>query len=199
MLAVIDSGGANLRSVAFALDRLDRPWLLTRDPARIREAERVLLPGVGAAGPVMALLREHRLVEVIQGLTQPVLGICVGMQVLYASSQEGDAECLGCMPGRVERLPSGPGITVPHMGWNPLRLDRPDHPLVAGVGAEEAAYFVHSYAVTPSETTIASALHGQWLAALTEHRNFLGCQFHPERSAHLGHKILKNFVTEIRP
>lgn len=197
MLAVIDSGGANLRSVAFALGRLEQEWVLTRDPALITGAERVLLPGVGAAGPVMQILRDAGLVEVIRGLTQPVLGICVGMQVLYERSEEG-AECLGCMPGEVRRLKGGPRITVPHMGWNTLSLHHPEHPLLTGLCDGDAAFFVHSYAVDPDETTLASTLHGQPIAALTEHRNFLGCQFHPERSATVGHKILRNFVNEVQ-
>ena len=118
VVAVIDSGGGNIGSVRYALERLGARSMLTADPAMIASADRVILPGVGAAAPAMARLRELDLVATIRRLQQPLLGICLGMQLLYESSEEGEVECLGLLPGRITRLPTGPGVRVPHMGWN---------------------------------------------------------------------------------
>ncbi|PKL96856.1 MAG: imidazole glycerol phosphate synthase subunit HisH [Gammaproteobacteria bacterium HGW-Gammaproteobacteria-8] len=191
-IAVINSGGANLGSVVQALNRLGAESLLTADPALIRSAERVILPGVGAAASAMAALREHGLVDVIRGLGQPVLGICLGLQLLFEGSEEGNVECLGILPGRVTRLPETPGLRLPHMGWNQLQWQLND-PLAAGLDGSEWFYFVHSYAA-PAGAAVASCMHGTAFAAVVRQRNFAACQFHPEKSAAAGARLLKNFL-----
>ncbi len=194
MLALVDSGGANISSVRFALERLGLASELTADPAIIRGAERVILPGVGSAQEGMKRLRERGLVDCVRGLTQPVLGICLGMQLLFDSSEEGDTTSLGLVPGRVARLPESPGIQVPHMGWNTLEV-RQQSPLLAGIAADARFYFVHSFAGPVNEFTVASATHGRAFTAIVRRGNFHGVQFHPERSGAVGAQLLKNFVT----
>lgn len=192
-LVVVDSGGANLGSVMIALRRLGVEAPLTLDADAIANAGRVLLPGVGAAGPVMRRLRAHGLVEVIRALRQPLLGICVGMQVLYERSEEGGVDCLGLLPGSVRRIPAAPGVRVPHMGWN--RLDRVrSSPLLDGIDDDARAYFVHAYAAEAGADCVASTTHGRPLAALVQHGNVAGAQFHPERSAAVGARLLSNFL-----
>jgi len=194
MLAIVDSGGANIASVRFALERLGIASELTADPAAIRSAERVILPGVGAAQEGMRKLREKNLVEVIRGLTQPVIGFCLGEQLLFESSAEGDTVSLGLIPGRVARLPEAPGLTVPHMGWNTLEVLR-DTPLLAGIPRDARFYFVHSFAGPVNDFTLATATHGAPFAAVVQRSNFYGVQFHPERSGPAGAQLLKNFLT----
>jgi len=192
-VVLIDAGGANIGSVRYALQRLGADAELSADPAVIAAAERVILPGVGAAAPAMARLRELDLVELIRALPQPLLGICLGMQLLYESSEEGDVECLGLLPGRVQRLCPAPGVRVPHMGWNRLQVTRADA-LVAGLGDDAQAYFVHGFAAPVGEHTIASATHGDAFAAVVGRGNCYGAQFHPERSAATGARLLENFL-----
>nr|WP_255783628.1 imidazole glycerol phosphate synthase subunit HisH [Lysobacter chinensis] len=192
-VVVIDSGGANIGSVRYALERLGVDAVLSADPDRIRAADRVILPGVGAAAAAMARLRRLDLVEVIRGLRQPLLGICLGMQLLYESSEEGDVDCLGLLPGRVTRLEGGPGLRVPHMGWNALDIDA-DSALLAGIEPGAYAYFVHGYAAPVSADTLASCSHGRRFAAVCGRGNRFGAQFHPERSAATGARILENFI-----
>jgi len=194
MLAIVDSGGANIASVRFALQRLGIASELTADPAVIRVADRVILPGVGAAQEGMKKLRARALVDCIRGLTQPVIGFCLGEQLLFASSEEGDTTSLGLIPGRVARLPEAPGITVPHMGWNTLEILR-DTPLLAGIPRDARFYFVHSYAGPVNDFTLATATHGRPFAAVVRRGNFYGVQFHPERSGPAGAQLLKNFLT----
>lgn len=193
MLAIVDSGGANIASVRFALDRLGIASELTADPAVIRSAERVILPGVGSAQEGMRKLREKNLVEVIRSLTQPVIGFCLGEQLLFESSAEGDTTSLGLIPGRVARIPETPGITVPHMGWNTLEVLR-DTPLLAGIARDARFYFVHSFAGPVNEFTLATATHGAPFAAVVQRGNFYGVQFHPERSGAAGAQLLQNFL-----
>lgn len=194
-LAIIDSGGANIGSVRFALQRLGVDSVFTADPDIIRRADRVILPGVGAAAAAMTQLRRHGLVDCIRGLTQPVLGICLGMQLLFESSEEGDVDCLGLIPGRLRRFPEAPGLRVPHMGWNHTEARRDDS-LLAGLGQEPWFYFVHSYYAPVSDATIAACRHGAEFSAMVQQANFRGAQFHPERSARDGARVLKNFVEE---
>lgn len=194
-VVLIDSGGANIGSVFYALERLGVRATLTADAETIRRADRVILPGVGAAAPGMARLRELALVEVVRGLTQPLLGICLGMQLLFDSSEEGETQCLGLLPGRVRKLTGGPGIRVPHMGWNGLDPVRAD-PLLEGVNAGEQAYFVHGYAAPVGEDTLATATHGERFAAVVRRGRCWGAQFHPERSASVGAKLLGNFLSD---
>jgi glutamine amidotransferase len=192
-IAVIHSGGANLGSVLHALNRLGAESVLTRDPAVIRSAERVILPGVGAAAWAMNALREARLVNVIQSLNQPVLGICLGLQLMFERSEEGDTDCLGVIPGRVGKLDVGEDLRLPHMGWNQLNWTDPSDPLAQGLSGSEWFYFVHSFAA-PIEHAAATSEHGQRFAAVVRNRNFAACQFHPEKSARAGAKLLANFL-----
>ena len=194
-MVLIDSGGANIGSVKYALERLGVRAELTADPDAIARADRVILPGVGAAGAGMARLRELSLVDVVRGLSQPLLGICLGMQLLFDASEEGNTECLGLIPGSVRKLAGGGGIRVPHMGWNALRPLR-DDPLLAGIRAGEQAYFVHGFAAPLSGDTLATAEHGGEFAAVVRRGNRWGAQFHPERSASVGAKLLENFLSE---
>ncbi len=192
-VAIIDSGGANILSLQAALGRLGTDSFVTTDADRIRRAPRVLLPGVGAAHDAMARLRAAGLAEVISALTQPLLGICLGMQLLFDRSEEGPANGLAVIPGDVGKLRSAPGMPVPHMGWNQLNITRAD-PLLDGVNALDYVYFVHSYAVSPGEHTVATADYGAPLTAVTRRDNFCGTQFHPERSGAVGARILANFL-----
>ncbi len=193
MLAIVDSGGANIASVRFALERLGVQSELTADPAVIRSAERVILPGVGAANEGMRKLHERGLVECVRNLTQPVLGVCLGMQLLFESSEEGPTETLGLIPGVVALLPGAPGIQVPHMGWNTVLCGRSGG-LLDGITTDARFYFVHSYAAPVNAFTLASCDHGTPFAAIVQRANFSGVQFHPERSGVAGARLLKNFV-----
>jgi glutamine amidotransferase len=192
-VAIIDSGGANLASLQYALDRLGARSVVTADPQVIAAAPRVLLPGVGAAADAMRRLGHAGLVEGIRALGVPVLGICLGMQLLYERSEEGDTRCLGIVPGSVQRLVSVPGRPVPHMGWNSLELISPD-PLLAGIGPGDYVYFVHGYAAPLGPHTIAAVDYGTRLTAVVRRGNFRGVQFHPERSAAVGARLLRNFL-----
>lgn len=192
-LVLIDSGVANLGSVRAALARAGVAATVSVDAARIRRASHVILPGVGAAPAAMGRLEGLGLVDVIRRLTQPVLGICLGMQLLFESSAEGDVACLGVLPGRVGRFTPSPGCRIPHMGWNRLEPVRP-HPLTAGMSAEAYAYFVHGYRVPEGPWTLAACTHGERFSAIVAQGNFMGAQFHPERSAATGARLLANFA-----
>jgi imidazole glycerol-phosphate synthase subunit HisH len=193
-VVLVDAGGTNIGSVRYALQRLGVDAALTSDPAQIRAADKVILPGVGAAGPGMARLRELDLVQVLRGLTQPVLGVCLGMQLLCTHSEEGDTDCLGMIPASVRRFVEAPGLRVPHMGWNQLTI-RQSHRLLDGMGEPGWAYFVHSYAVPPGEFTLASCDYAGEFSAVVARGNFHGMQFHPERSAAVGARLLQNFLS----
>ncbi|HBK54868.1 MAG TPA: imidazole glycerol phosphate synthase subunit HisH [Xanthomonadales bacterium] len=192
-LVLVDSGGANIGSVRYALARLGVEAPLTADHARILAADRVILPGVGAAGAAMAQLRQAGLIEVLRACRQPLLGICLGMQLLFESSEEGEVDCLGLLPGRVARMPAAPGIRIPHMGWNRLQPLRPS-PLLAGIGGDDWAYFVHGYAAPVGPDCVAACDHGEPFAAVVQRGRVMGAQFHPERSAATGLRILRNFL-----
>ena len=193
MLAIVDSGGANIASVRFALERLGVRSELTADPAVIRSAKRVILPGVGSAAEGMKRLQAKGLVECVRSLTQPVLGVCLGMQLLFESSAEGPVDTLGLIPGRVSLLPDSPGIQVPHMGWNTVQA-KPQVALLDGIDPDERFYFVHSFAGPVNGFTLASCTHGTAFAAIVQRGNFSGVQFHPERSGPAGARLLQNFV-----
>lgn len=198
-VVLIDAGGANLGSVRYALERLGARVRVSADAAEIAAADRVILPGVGAAAAGMARLRELGLVELVRSLQQPLLGVCLGMQLLYDSSEEGDVECLGLLPGRVRKLApaEADAVRVPHMGWNRLQ-HRSDDDLLAGIEDGARVYFVHSYAAPVTADTISSCHHGADFAAVVRHGNRYGAQFHPERSAAVGARLLENFVSESR-
>ena len=191
---IIDSGGANLASLVYALDRLGARSAVSSDPAVIRSAPRVLLPGVGAARDAMDRLCGAGLVDCIRSLTQPLLGICLGMQLLFDHSEEGDTPCLGVLPGRVQRLHAAAGLPVPHMGWNTFTATGAADPLLAGLGERDYSYFVHSYAVPVGECTTAATEYGTRFSAVVRRGNVHGAQFHPERSAAAGARLLSNFL-----
>jgi imidazole glycerol-phosphate synthase subunit HisH len=193
-VAIIDGGGANIASLRFALERLGHQAVLTTDPERIATASHVILPGVGAARNAMQRLHEHELTGFIPQLRQPFLGICLGMQLLFDSSAEENAGCLGILRGRAQRFPANPDRPVPHMGWNRIATLRTS-PLLAGLADDEYFYFVHSYALPVSEDTIASSDYGGAFSAIVGRGNFHGTQFHPERSGAAGARLLANFLS----
>lgn len=192
-VAIIDAGGANIASLKFALRRLGREGRLTIDPERIAQASHVILPGVGAAEDAMTKLREHGLDRVIPALRQPLLGICLGMQLLFDASEENDAKCLGIMPGIARRFEPGPERSVPHMGWNRI-LQLSDCDLLAGIPEGAYFYFVHSYALDLSAHTVARANYDRDFSAIVTLSNFYATQFHPERSGPHGARLLANFL-----
>ena len=192
MTAIVDYGAGNIKSVTCALARLGEEFRLTDDPAEIAGARRVLLPGVGNAAKAVSALREKGLCEVIKGLRKPVLGICVGMQILCRNSEEDGAEGLGIFDCSVRRFPRDPGAKVPHMGWNVIA--NMEGKLFKGVPAGASVYFVHSYAAVGCDpSVIARTEYGGAVTAAVAKGNVLGCQFHPEKSGALGLRILKAF------
>jgi glutamine amidotransferase len=192
-VAIVDSGGANLASLRHALARLGATCTVTSEPARIAAATHVLLPGVGAAGEAMARLRSAGLVDCIRALSRPLLGICLGLQLLYEHCEEGRTGALGILPGEVTRLQPAAGLPVPHTGWNTCRRLR-DDPLFEGVAHSEYFYFVHAYAAAVDASTTAATDYGRPLTAAAWRDNFHGVQFHPERSAAAGARVLANFL-----
>lgn len=192
VVVLVDAGGANLGSVQAALRRLGVEAPVTADWDTIAAASHVILPGVGAAPAAMQRLHGHGLVARLRTLTQPVLGVCVGVQLLFESSDEGSVDCLGVLPGRVQKLVASPGLRIPHMGWNRIRVLQP-HPLVAGLDGA-FAYFVHSYAAPVAAHTLADCTHGNAFSAIVARGNFMGAQFHPERSSLAGARLLQNFL-----
>jgi imidazole glycerol-phosphate synthase subunit HisH len=192
-VVIIDSGGANLASLQFAIERLGARARVSSDVEEIAAAARVILPGVGSARDAMRRLETCGAAARLPRLEQPVLGICLGMQLFYSRSAEGETPCLGVLSGTVERLVPRPGLPVPHMGWNQIELGTPD-PLLEGIRTGDYVYFVHSYAAPVSAATIATARYGTDLSAVVRRRNFWGTQFHPERSGRTGALILANFL-----
>ena len=191
-VVLLDSGGSNYASLQAAFERLGARCQQSEDPARIRVATHVVLPGVGSAGAAMAAITERDMAPVIRSLTQPVLGICLGMQILFSHSEESDVALLDLIPGRVRRLPASRGIRIPHMGWNAIRTVR-DDPLLAELDGRDF-YFVHTYAVEDGVHTLAECSHGQAFPAVVRSKNYYGVQFHPERSGSQGSRLLANFL-----
>lgn len=190
MTAIIDYGAGNVGSVLFALERLGFEARLTSDKDEIRNADRVIFPGVGSAGNAMQKLRETGLDELIPKLERPVLGICLGMQLLCRFSQEGDTKCLGIFDTDVLRFPDN--LRVPHMGWN--SVEPLEETLFRNTPMPRDVYFVHSYFVPEIPETIMSANYGLRFSAAIRKNNFYGVQFHPEKSGSLGEILLKNFL-----
>ncbi len=196
MIVVVDYDTGNLRSVADALHRVGADFLLTADPAVLRQADKVILPGVGEASSAMEKLRERGLDTVIPTLTQPVLGICIGLQLMCQSSEEGDAQCMGIFPTRVLRLLTqtlqDERLKVPHVGWNTITDLKT--PLFAGVAESSYVYYVHSFAAELCPATIATTDYGCSFSAALAYNNFYGAQFHPEKSGSVGAQIIRNFL-----
>lgn len=194
MIAIIDYDMGNLCSVENALGRLGCEYVLTSDPEVIRKADKVLLPGVGNAAEAMANLRARGLCEVIRSLRQPVLGICVGLQVMCRDSEEGDVQCLGIFDAHVRKFEPSADAKVPHMGWN--AIGNLEGKLFKNMQGGGFVYFVHSYYPTLCQDTVATSRHGDRLfSAALRWENFYGTQFHPEKSGEIGEQILKNFVS----
>jgi glutamine amidotransferase len=191
-LAIVDVGCGNIGSVGIAFERFGIVPLVTGDKAAIASAAKVILPGVGAAGYAMEQIRARGLADTIRSLTQPVLGICLGMQLLFEHSEEEDIDCLGIVPGRVRKLEAAPGRPVPHMGWSRLQVS--DEAI--GLKDGDYVYFAHSYACDSGPHTAASTDYGRDIPAAVRRDNFIGAQFHPERSGEAGHRFLKAFLDQ---
>ena len=192
MIAIIDYKMGNLRSVENALKRLGAEFCVTADEKIIRAADRVLLPGVGNAAEAMQNLRDADLVDVIRSLLRPVLGICVGMQVMCRHSEEGDVDCLNIFDSRVKRFVPAPDVKVPHMGWN--QIGNLESKLFKGLDGGSYVYFVHSYYPELCPDTIATSHHGVMFSAALKYENFYGTQLHPEKSGDVGERIIENFL-----
>ena len=193
-VTVVSYGAGNVASVQFALERLGAVVRLTADPAEVADAERLILPGVGAAGYAMERLSDLGLIEPIRAFPRPMLGVCLGQQLLFDRSEEGGGvPLLGLIPGTVRRMEPAPDRPVPHMGWSKLSPARPDS-LLDGIGPDPWAYFVHGYVCPDGDATLARADYGGPVPAVVRAANRWGCQFHPERSAATGARILQNFL-----
>lgn len=193
-IAVIDVTGNNLTSLVNSIHRIGFDCVLTHSHEQIINASHVILPGVGAAPIAMQALHDHQLIKLIRQLRQPLLGICLGMQLLFEHTEEGDVDGLGLIKGEVQEMPSMTGFPVPHMGWNRLYW-RHDSILQKGLGKADHVYFVHGFAVKSGEYTVASCQHSMDFSAVVQKNNIYGMQFHPEKSAETGLKLLKNFLT----
>lgn len=191
MIAVIDYGAGNVRSVQNALKRLGVESVLTNDKSVIESAEKVIFPGVGEASFAMEQLRKLNLVDVIRQLKQPVLGICLGQQLMCLESEEGNTPCLGIFDVKVKAFPKTE--RVPHMGWNNLSLSSAD--ILANIESKDDFYFVHSYYCEINENTIAESTYCVPFSAIMQKDNFYAMQFHPEKSGSVGAQLLQNFLT----
>lgn len=194
MIAIIDYDAGNTCSVMNALNRIGAPFILSDDHEIIQRADKVIFPGVGHAAAAMEALQKKDLVEVIRSLAQPVLGICVGMQLLCDHSEEGDTKCLGIIPGSVRRFDPKSGIKVPHMGWNIVKVNLKDE-ILKGISDDDYFYFVHSYYVPLNEETLASCDYNGSFSAIVRKDNFYGIQFHAEKSGSVGEQLITNFLS----
>lgn len=189
-LAVVDLAYGNIGSILLAFERLGVSPAVTADSAKIAAADRVVLPGVGAAGHAMERILALGLADCLRSLSQPALGICLGMQLLFQCSEEADTECLGIISGQVRALTPAPGRPVPHMGWSKLDVSDP----AIGLASGDYLYFAHGYACDPGPATIASAVYGREIPAVVRQGKWLGAQFHPERSGDAGARFLEAFL-----
>lgn len=195
-IAIINAGGANFLSVVMALEKLGVTTVITHDKDTILASDAVLLPGVGSASFAMQKFVEYGLVETIKNLTKPLLGICLGMQLLYEHSEEGDVDCLGIIKGSIKKFDKN-SITVPHMGWNNLDIISNDC-IVSGLKQNSDVYFVHSFYATVGSETLAKCNYGHEFSAMVKQDNFYGMQFHPEKSGVLGEQFLQNFIDIVK-
>lgn len=195
-LAIITSGGANFYSIEVVLQRLGIEYELTVDKNIINSVDGVILPGVGSAGHAMEQLHKNDLITTIQNYKKPLLGICLGMQLLYDFSTEGNVPCLGILSGNIQRFDDAE-ITVPQMGWNNIYLCKKS-PLLKNVDLARDVYFVHSYYAPISKATIASCDYGVQFSAIAHKDNFYGMQFHPEKSGAIGEKLIANFIDIVK-
>lgn len=193
-VALIDTSTANIASVRYALERQNAAYVIARTPGEAEGCDRLILPGVGAAGAAMRTLQSSGWADQLRKETRPVLGLCLGMQLLFDWSAESDCAMLGLIPGRIERLDPGAAGPWPHMGWNALESTAADEPLLDGIAEGDRVYFVHGFYAPVSEYTTASATYGEKLTAIARRGTVAGCQFHPERSAGVGARILSNYL-----
>lgn len=192
MIALIDYAAGNTASVSNILKELNADFILTNSKEKIKAADKVILPGVGEASSAMNKLNELKLISTLKNLTKPFLGICLGMQLLCESTEEGNSECLGIVPVKVKKFKPG-RLKVPHMGWNSIK-EISDDKLYNNITDGEYFYFAHSYFIPQNEFTTSNCNYGSEFSASIRHKNFYGVQFHPEKSAQQGIKILKNFL-----
>ena len=194
MIAIVDYKAGNIRSVENALKRLGAEYVLTADQEMIQRADHVILPGVGEASSAMKSLESTGLIPVIKSLTQPVLGICIGLQLMCSSSEEGNVECMGIFTPRVRRFPEEPGVKIPHTGWNTISGLR--GPLFRNIPEDSFVYYVHSYCpeIFIDQTAAVTEYAGVRFSGALQRDNFFGTQFHPEKSGAVGAKMLKNFI-----
>lgn len=194
-IGIIDYGAGNIFSLTCALDRQNLPYLMVKTPEEFNSCERYIIPGVGHAGAAMKKLEESSLIPLIRQTEKPVLGVCVGMQLLTEFSEEGNSRLLGLVPLETRLFPAADGLKVPHMGWNLVTSCNEDA-LFAGIPASSHFYFVHSYFIEFNSTfTIGSTEYGTLFSASLRNKNFRGVQFHPEKSGANGEQILRNFYS----
>ena len=191
-VVIIDSGGANISSIIFALKKLNVEPIFTKDIKTINTADKIILPGVGTAQYAMEYLNKNNLINTIKNLKQPTLGICLGMQILFNKSEEGNTKCLEIINNEVKKFEKKQNFPIPHMGWNIVKKNK-DSPLLKNID-DNYFYFVHSYYAPIGEYTISTCLYSSNISAIVQKDNFYGCQFHPEKSGENGMKILKNFL-----
>jgi glutamine amidotransferase len=192
--AIIDTSTANIASVRYALERLQAPYVLARTPYEAGPCDRLILPGVGAAGPAMTRLEMTGWAQALRGELRPILGVCLGMQLLFDYSVESGRDLLGLIPGRIEKLDPGEAGPWPHIGWNTLTDFAAGEVLLKGVSERDRAYFVHGFYAPAGDHTVALTRYGPSITAIARKGHVAGCQFHPERSSDVGARILKNFL-----
>jgi glutamine amidotransferase len=194
MIAIIDCCGSNFASIKYAFENLGQEVVLTHDANEIKNADCVILPGVGHAKSAMLNLRQNNLDTLIPNLTQPVLGICLGMQIMYSSSEEGDTTCLGIFPEIVHEFKKSDTLSIPHMGWNNLQNIKSNHFLLDGMSSDDFVFYVHSFYADTNDYPFATNDYINDFTAIVNKDNFYGIQFHPEKSGVVGVKILENFI-----
>jgi glutamine amidotransferase len=193
MITIVASGGSNIASIKFMLERLGLTAQFSCDAEVIKKSSHIILPGVGSAAIAVACLKKYRLFDVLRSLTQPVLGICLGMQLFFEFSAEGEVACLGLIPGRVKKISKKEGLSIPHMGWNTVKIIK-ENPIMNNIADNSYFYFTHSYVAPITEYTSALTSYAEEFPAVIQYKNFFGTQFHPERSGEVGTTILKNFL-----